>query len=226
MQKAYYDTEATAREMGSLDHCQHNNNPDYWGYLLIDVATKPKEWEGKKALDVGCGTGRNIKNLLKVTNFERVDGVDISGHIIKEADRQLSLEYPKDKFDLYTSNGVDLDVLPSDEYDFICSTIVFQHIPVYSIRQALIQDIYRSLTKGGIFSCQFPFGKGYGKSAYTEDELDAKGTNTKHDFYMVEEDIKTLKKDLTDMGFHSFSYQIRPSFSDGHPSWLFFTAIK
>ena len=228
LQKSYYCNEAQAKKMAEVDHQHHNDNPDYWDYLLGLVKKNPAKWRGAKALDVGCGTGRNIHNLFELAEFERVDGVDMSKPNLDQATRLLEEkghENIKD-FLLYVSNGVDLDVLPENEYDFVCSTIVFQHICVHSIRHAMMQDIARALKKGGVFSCQMGFGEGYGKTPYSEDELDAEGTNTKHDVFMVEEDILTLKKELKKMGFVRFKYSIRPSFSDGHPNWIFFTAHK
>lgn len=225
MQKAYYDTPEMAKEMASVDHSHHNKNKDYWDYLLRDIKLFPDDWEGKCALDVGCGTGRNIKNINSLARFKSIDGVDIGFWLIKEAKKRLSnAGIFKSKF--FVSSGVDLKVLPNNKYDFVCSTIVFQHIPVYSIRNAMLRDIYKSMKVGGIFSCQFPFGKGYGKSAYTEDAIDAKETNTKHDFFMVESDIEILKRDLEEFGFKDFEYTIRKSFSDGHPKWLFFKVRK
>ena len=33
---------------------------------------------GRTALDFGCGVGRNVDNLLKLSDWRRVDGCDIS----------------------------------------------------------------------------------------------------------------------------------------------------
>ena len=50
--------------MPAQNHKQHNDDPEYWDILLKDIVDNPSFWEGKRALDFGCGCGRNIENLL------------------------------------------------------------------------------------------------------------------------------------------------------------------
>lgn len=223
MQKEYY--ESTADLMAETDHEHHNKNPDYWNYLLFHVIDT-NVWDGKKALDLGCGTGRNIMNLLKKTaHWSRVDGVDISKNNIDHVLARLKEEkWPKDKCNLYVSNGVDLSGIEDNTYDFIMSTIVLQHIAVHEIRYNLLKEVYRVLKPGGMISFQMGFGEGYGKAEYTENAYNAKGTNTVHD--VIVRRPEQIQKDLDQIGFKSFDYCIRPSFSDGHPQWIFFTAKK
>jgi 2-polyprenyl-3-methyl-5-hydroxy-6-metoxy-1,4-benzoquinol methylase len=73
MQKKFYKN-------GTTDHREHNDNPDYWRSLLGDIN---KNFDGKRALDFGCGKGRNISNLLSIAKFENVDGSDLSSENIE-----------------------------------------------------------------------------------------------------------------------------------------------
>jgi ubiquinone/menaquinone biosynthesis C-methylase UbiE len=224
MQKEFYGKDK-AKQMASVDHKHHNDNPDYWNILLADVYNDDQNyWKGKKALDFGCGTGRNVKNLLELAEWKRVDGVDISKDNIKHAKRLVSKNY-KDNFKFYVNNGVDLDCLPENEYDFVMSTITLQHIAVYDIRFNLLKGMFRVMKSRGVLSIQMGYGdNGYGKSDYYANDYDAKGTNSKHD--VIVSDVNEIRRDLAKIGFDSFSWKIRNSFSDGHPNWIFFKAIK
>jgi hypothetical protein len=59
---------------------------------------------------------------------------------------------------LFVSNGVDLDIIQSDTYDFVMSTIALQHICVHEIRYKIMEDIYRVLKSGGMFTAQMGYG--------------------------------------------------------------------
>jgi len=223
MQSDYYEN--TAADMAKMNHRHHDNNFDYWSILLKPIREDSKKWENCNALDFGCGTGRNVCNLLRMANWARVDGVDISENNLKLAREILTREgITPDKYKLVSNNGVDLKDLSDSSYDFIMSTIVFQHIAVHEIRYSLMQELFRALKSGGIFSFQMGYGEGYGKAEYNENAYDAEGTNTRHD--VIVRSPEQLQKDLEEIGFINFKYVIRPSFSDGHPSWLFFTALK
>jgi len=223
MQKNFYG-EKKANEMASVDHRHHNANPDYWDVLLEPITSDPTHWNRLKALDFGCGTGRNIKNLLGLSAWERVDGVDISGFNLRNADDLLRMDGLKN-FKLYKNNGIDLDVLPKNEYDFIMSTIVLQHIAVYDIRFSLLKGMFDALKSGGVLSFQMGFGdNGHGKADYHANDYDAKGTNSKHDVIVT--DPKQISDDLEKIGFTQWFYTTKNPFSDGHQQWIFFKAIK
>ena len=223
MQKGFYN-KAKADQMVSVDHRYHDGNADYWSILLGPVKDNREYYRGKKALDFGCGTGRNVNNLLSIGEWNRVDGVDISPENIEHAKRKIGALMQEKFFKLYVNNGVDLSGLPDDEYDFVMSTIVFQHIAVHEIRFNLLKEIYRTMKSCGIISIQMGYGEGHGKAEYEKDDYDAKGTNSKHD--VIVRDPDQIKKDLDTIGFIDFEYVIRPAFQDGHPNWIFFKAKK
>lgn len=216
MQKNFYKN-------GTTNHLEHNENPDYWELLLGTI--KEKDFEGKKALDFGCGKGRNITNMQSFKKFERVDGVDISQRNIDVCE-----EHFKDSI-FYTNNGTDLSEIPSDEYHFVMSTIVLQHIPVHEIRFSLLKEIYRVMAEGGYFNFQMGYGdnlinpNGNDRKAYHDNFYAAKGTNGDYDVRVINE--QDLIDDLTKIGFKNVKVFIKDSFSDyGHPKWIYVNCEK
>lgn len=230
MQSEYYEGAAT--DVANIDHRYHEKNRDYWDILLAPIKADSKKWDGKVALDFGCGLGRNALNLIRMANWKHVVGVDIAEGNLKLATeffkghgyKELGEEKPfEGDFAFYKNNGIDIPLL--DEcVDFVLSTIVFQHIAVHEIRYNLFKELYRLLKEGGEISIQMGFGPGYGKAKYHENAYEAPETNTKYDVEVLSPD--QIKDDLEKIGFKNFEYVIRPSFMDGHPNWIFFKATK
>ena len=215
MQKSQYYS-------GTSNHLNHNDNPDYWNILLSPLKDSEK-WKNKNGLDFACGKGRNVTNLFKMCEWNKVDGIDISFSNIE----YCRSEYKGQKSSWYLNNGIDVSELKSGEYDFIMSTIALQHIPVYDIRKSLIADLYRVLSSGGVFSFQMGFGSVVNGSAsgYYENFYSAQGTNSVNDVRVI--DKNEIISDLISIGFESVECQVRDSFSDdGHPQWIYTIAIK
>lgn len=201
MQREYYD--ATAANMAATDHRGHNSNPDYYGLLLSDIQPSEK-WSEKVALDFGCGTGRNVGNLLKQAVWKEVIGVDLSALNLSWADDILRAGHHS-RFSLIQVNGVDLQPIESDSVDFLMSTIVLQHIPVWSIRHQLLHEFFRVLRPGGEFSFQMAM---QGRADYYADFWDAFGTNGDYD---VAANRPGLEFDLSHVGFQTAKFELRPS---------------
>jgi len=232
MQKKYYEENATI--MAVEDHRGHNNNPDYYGILLSDITTNPEYWTGKTALDFGCGTGRNIANLYRLAKWKFVDGCDIARNNLYEAHRLLT-ERGVSGFTLYPVSGVDLGGIPSKKYDFVMSTIVLQHIAVWSIRLSILTDIFRVMKSGGLFSFQvvkYPLPRDrYNIADYHEDKWDAPNTNGGYDFSVDNE--QDLINDLTRIGFEVIETISRPEweyinqeYAHNNNRWVFVKARK
>jgi ubiquinone/menaquinone biosynthesis C-methylase UbiE len=224
MQKNFYDVSAS--KMASTNHQEHNDNPDYWNILLGDL-NDDNITKDSIGLDFGCGCGRNVYNLLKNWNWKRVDGVDISGYHIAASEQYLRQNGFTDKSKFYVNNGVDMQFLPNEQYDFIMSTIVFQHIAVHEIRYKLKEEIFRILKSGGLFSFQMGFGKNSQHQTvdYFDNYYDAAGTNSDCDVRI--ENVDDLIGDLKKIGFQNISYQIKPSWSNAvHNEWIFVKAYK
>ena len=138
-------------QQGTSDHPEHNENPDYWDLLLGII--KQQDFGGKNALDFACGQGRNIRNLLGLCDWNRVDGVDISPANVQHCID--SFQYAKSHF--WITGGADAGSAPSNFYDLVISTIALQHIPVYDVRKSILLDIQRTMKRG---TCRFRWVSG------------------------------------------------------------------
>ncbi len=182
-------------------------------------------WVNKVALDFACGKGRNVTNMLSLSDWKRIDGIDISEANILYCNEN----YKEQNSDWYVNNGTDVSQLKDNEYDFIMSTIALQHIPVYDIRKSLITDLLRTLKPGGLFSFQMGYGeeisKGENRYGYYENFYNAGGTNSQHDV-RVQSEMEIIN-DLSDIGFVNIETFVRDTFSDkGHPQWIYVKAYK
>ena len=102
-----------------------------------------------RVLEIGCGAGRVTRALAKL--FGEVHAVDVSGEMVSQAKLALR-EFPK-AF-VYQNNGLDLAVIPSLEFDFAFSSIVFQHIPSREIIENYVREVNRLLRPGALFKFQ------------------------------------------------------------------------
>jgi 2-polyprenyl-3-methyl-5-hydroxy-6-metoxy-1,4-benzoquinol methylase len=127
------------------NHSRHNIDPEYQKYIIEYVSKNKEFWSGKKALDIGCGCGRNVANLLSAADFKRVDGCDISLSNVEYSKKYVN--NPNSNF--WETDGYTLNPAKNNEYDYIMSHIVFQHIANHSIRYSLLSDVYRILNDEG-----------------------------------------------------------------------------
>jgi ubiquinone/menaquinone biosynthesis C-methylase UbiE len=221
MQKNFY--EAETETMKQANHCQHNANPDYWEILLAPL----DKMNVKKsiALDFGCGCGRNVLNMAKKYKLKEVHGCDISSNNVKYSESFLKENgITNSKF--FTTDGVSLQPATSDTYDFLMSTIVLQHIPVYDIRKTILTDFYRVLKTGGVLSFQMGYGTGrtLPTAEYYDNIYDAQSTNSAHDCRVTDE--SQIINDLNEIGFKNITTIVRPAFEDNHTQWIFVRAEK
>jgi SAM-dependent methyltransferase len=201
--------------VGSFD--AHNNWPDY--ELLFERINNQSQQIG---LDFACGP---VRNLVKYSRrFKILDGVDISPINIEKAKNYTNNNGITPT--LYTSSGVDINVVPSDMYDFVMSTIALQHICVYDIRYSIMKDIHRVLKDGGIFTAQMGYGSPSPMTVgYYDNYYDAEGTNRTCDVCI--ENVEQLQEDLFKIGFKDFEYKItKVGPGDIHPNWIYFSGRK
>lgn len=222
MQKAYYDNEGRTGNMNRENHGGHNNNPNYWNILISD--TENNKFIDKVGLDFGCGCGRNVINLIN--RFKRMDGVDISPELIKTCISNLvNLGHDNSKFSFYTCDGVSLKNIDDNKYDFVMSTIVLQHICVYTIRFNYFKEFFRIMKSGGLLSFQMGYGDGhYNTVPYHEDFYDAISTNSGCDVKVS--DQSEIEFDLRQIGFENITFTITDSHDDFHKQWIFVKAYK
>lgn len=225
MQQSQYQAESARWSLSNRDPVvgsfdAHNAWADY--ALLFEGIP---ELSTKRALDFGCGPGRNLVTLG--SKVGQMDGVDLDPTNLANARIWLETNgVNPDQRVLYLCNGVDLSDVPSATYDIVLSTICFQHICVHEIRYGYLTEFLRVLKPGGVLTMQMGYGSPSPQTVdYYANFYDARGTNRGCDT-----EVKTpdqLETDLTRVGFTSFSYTIRPTGpGDSHPEWIFFKATK
>jgi len=220
MQEKYYDNEGSTGNMNRVNHRNHNNNPEYWSILVKDTESG---FNDKIGLDFGCGCGRNVINLAN--RFKRFDGVDISLELVNTSRNNLSIiGYSEPKVNFYKCNGVSLDILPSNIYDFIMSTIVLQHICVHEIRFNYFKEFFRIMKSGGLLSFQMGFGAKDKSVSYYDNYYEATSTNSGCDVRI--ENPSHLTSDLEKIGFINIGYVIRDAWDDSHSNWIYVKAYK
>ena len=104
----------------------------------------------RAALDFGCGVGRLSQPLA--AHFDRVVGVDVSAEMIRLAN---DINQHPDRVRYVCNVRDDLGIFPSDEFSFIYSNVVLQHI-VPSRALAYLGEMIRVLAPGGLLVFQLP----------------------------------------------------------------------
>ena len=103
-----------------------------------------KDFAPRAALDFGCGVGRLVVAMAR--HAQQVTGVDISESMLKRAAENVR--------GFGAPNVRLLDHVPEEEFDWINSYIVFQHIePATGI--ALLRQLLSRLAPGGVVSLHF-----------------------------------------------------------------------
>jgi len=230
MQKEWYEGNADLMQIGN--HGGHNNNPDYYNILISDVRNNPEYWKGKNFLDFGAGCGRNLLNTQDLVDWGICAGTDISQNNLNYTEKNYFEKFENiDNLKLYLCNGVNLENIPDNLFDFVMSTIVMEHICVYTIRFSLMKDIYRVMKNDGLFSFQMGYDPDTYKITnwvryhdYYEDYIDAHGTNAMCDTIVSNPD--EVIKDLTEIGFKDITYQISQAWSSDHQLWIFYKCKK
>ena len=113
--------------------------------LKLGVSLNP----GGRFLDFGCGVGRVSRVLIDY--FAEGFGVDISRTMIEQA-RAFSAKDER-RAHYLTNTRDDLSVFASDEFDFVYSHIVLQHVPV-RCQPRFIEEFLRVLKPGGVAAFQ------------------------------------------------------------------------
>lgn len=114
--------------------------------INICQGREPKQM---KVLEIGCGAGRVTRALANL--FGEVHAVDVSGEMIARATRALENH---SNAHAYQNNGMDLYIVPGDNFDFAFSTIVFQHIPSRDVIENYVREVSRLLRPGALFKFQ------------------------------------------------------------------------
>lgn len=116
------------------------------GRGIVDWAVA---WAGElpsraRALEIGCGVGRNTVHLAR--HFTEVDGVDVSPSMVAAAvERGLPAGVH-----LHALSGRDLRPLPDGAFALAFSHLVFQHIESEDDIAGYLRELARVLMPGGV----------------------------------------------------------------------------
>ena len=117
-------------------------------FILSDLENicQGRDPASMRVLEIGCGAGRVTRALAR--RFGEVHAVDISGEMVRLARATLA-DYPNAH--VYQNSGADLSVVPDVPFDFVFSTIVFQHIDSHAIIESYVREVCRLLRPGRLF---------------------------------------------------------------------------
>ena len=210
MKKSVYDTESFFALYQKL-----RANP----ISLNNIVEKPTmlsllpDLQGKRLLDLGCGTGEHLALYLE-QGADFVVGVDLSESMLKQADINLSTKRPH--FSLYQSSMEQLSELPENDFDIITSSFAFHYVQDFP---KLLADIKAKLKPNGtlVFSQEHPIvtayqgGERWEKNAQKEqiayrlnfyrDEGERDRTWFKQPFKTYHRTIATIINQLIEAGF-------------------------
>jgi 2-polyprenyl-3-methyl-5-hydroxy-6-metoxy-1,4-benzoquinol methylase len=113
------------------------------------------QFKPARALDFGCGVGRLTIPLARIS--DTVTGMDVSDAMLSEAhSRSLLLDIYNIQF---VKSDDQLSAL-SGKYDFIVSSLVFQHIPP-ARGEKILARLLSHLNEGGVCVVQFLYHRPY-----------------------------------------------------------------
>jgi ubiquinone/menaquinone biosynthesis C-methylase UbiE len=230
---------------GTSDYDRHDLNPLYWDILLKPISSEPEKWEDKSALDFGTSRGRNLKNLDGLANWKELHGVDLSK---KNIDENIK-NFQDSKYHFHKTSGRNLKKFNDESFDFVISTLVFQHIPIHKFRLELLKEIYRVMKTDGVFTFQMGFGENLKERAfpnhwfvrmksqvvifpsqlpvagYYDNVYNASGSHGEYDVRVT--DPNNLFDDLFKIGFKKVDYSIQNSYDEYiHKYWIYLTCYK
>lgn len=225
VQKGHYRIIAPDSVFGIIGNYAAHETYPYEGYLLQYV----NDGSSQEALDFGCGPGRMIRRMAKF--FKRVDGVDISETLLEVA-REWVREVSPAPY-LFLNDGITMEGVPSDSYDFIYSTIALQHIPVYRTRMRIFQEFRRVSRVRGRIALQMAYSERprqqWPKHAeWYDNRWTATNTNGACDVIITPNSISDVEKTLNSAGFGEVKIHLAPvpHEDDCYTHWIFVHALR
>ena len=116
---------------------------------LFDQLLKGRIVPGMRVLDAGCGQGRNLVYLLQ-SGFE-IFGIDESDGAVAQTRRLASELAPHLPSDNFRTEPVERMSFPDAGFDVVMSSAVLHFARDEEQWQAMVREMWRVLTPGGIF---------------------------------------------------------------------------
>lgn len=145
--------------MNTLDYYNKNSEEYFNSTLNVDMTNTYKEFlklvpEGGKILDLGCGSGRDSMNFMKL-GYE-VTAVDGSKELAKKASALLGKEVIVNTFE-------ELELKEKFHGIWACASLL--HIKREDLKTVL-NNLYNNLEDNGVFYMSFK----YGEKEYVDDK--------------------------------------------------------
>lgn len=145
--------------MNTLDYYNKNSEEYFNSTLNVDMTNTYKEFlklvpEGGKILDLGCGSGRDSMNFIKL-GYE-VTAVDGSKELAKKASALLGKEVIASTFE-------ELELKEKFHGIWACASLL--HIKREDLKTVL-NNLYNNLEDNGVFYMSFK----YGEKEYVDDK--------------------------------------------------------
>jgi len=151
--KEYWNILGSSAPEGCKDHwVDESGNPlsdilfeEVGGYLVGQLLSKGEDLAGKRILEIGCGTGKILRELNKRIPEADLYGIDISEEQIKIAKAQCP------KISLQVGEIGDLVGVGQgrEQFDLIFLHSVTQYFPSADYLQEFLSSCCAILTKGG-----------------------------------------------------------------------------
>lgn len=154
-------------------------------------------------LDIGCGTGRYLKQMLSISPNSHFEGIDISKEIVEKFTRKLVPQVPIHVLDIETDQTFHLQ--NPGKFDLICMIGIIQILSLKRIRGILQKVNYLCSDKGYLY-IQFNV------------ETDQKKSSVGYKRYSIEE----LEELMRQCGFEP----LKSSRTDILKDYAFIIAIK
>ncbi|HEV2773116.1 MAG TPA: class I SAM-dependent methyltransferase [Thermoleophilaceae bacterium] len=142
-----------AGRAGALDNADPYGHYERIGRLCRNaiVSRLPADWnwEGRTALDFGCGAGRVLRQFAPEADLCDFHGCDIDEPAIAWA-----LEHLSPPFNLFLSREMPPLERPSASFDLIWATSVFTHL-VHETWSSWMLELHRLLRPGGILMASY-----------------------------------------------------------------------
>lgn len=145
--------------MNTLDYYNKNSEEYFNSTLNVDMTNTYKEFlklvpEGGKILDLGCGSGRDSMNFMKL-GYE-VTAVDGSKELAKKASALLGKEVIASTFE-------ELELKEKFHGIWACASLL--HIKREDLK-IVLNNLYNNLEDNGVFYMSFK----YGEKEYVDDK--------------------------------------------------------
>jgi SAM-dependent methyltransferase len=156
------------------------------------------------ALEIGCGPGRLMRPLSR--HFKVIHGVDVSDAMIALARERL--RHTPNAFP-HHSSGSDLSLFSGEEFDFVYSYAVFQHIPSREVVFQYMHEARRVLKPRGILRCQI---NGLPPTAKQYDTWNGvRITPREVSQFALENDFQLLALEMIDTQYMWVTFRKRPA---------------